>query len=51
MINFSNLVELISIAREKSLPIHEVVIAREMHISLRSREHIINQMEIGRAHV
>jgi len=44
MINFSNLAELISIAREKSLPIHEVVIAREMHISLRSREHIIKQM-------
>ena len=44
MINFSNLVELISIAREKSLPIHEVVIAREMHISLRSREQIIKQM-------
>ena len=44
MINFSNLAELISIAREKSLPIHEVVIAREMHISLRNREHIIKQM-------
>ena len=45
MINFNNLAELISIAREKSLPIHEIVIAREMHTSLRSRESIIKEMQ------
>ena len=45
MINFNNLAELISIAREKSLPIHEVVIAREMHTSLRGRESLVREME------
>ena len=44
MINFNNLAELIGIAEDKALPIHEVVIAREMHTSQRSRVDIIDEM-------
>lgn len=44
MINFNNLAELIGIAEDKDLPIHEVVIAREMHTSQRSRGDIIGEM-------
>ena len=44
MINFNNLAELIALAEEKNVPIHEVVIAREMHTSMRSREKIIGEM-------
>ena len=44
MINFNNLAELIGIAEDKDLPIHEVVIAREMHTSQRRREDIIDEM-------
>ena len=44
MINFNNLAELIGIAEDKDLPIHEVVIAREMHTSQRSRGDIIDEM-------
>lgn len=44
MINFNNLAELIAMATDKSMPMHEIVIAREMHTSLRSRENIIKEM-------
>lgn len=44
VINFNNMSELIALAAEKQVPIHEIVIAREMHDSLRSREDIIAAM-------
>ena len=44
MTNFNNIEELIAIANEKKLPIHEIVIAKEVHDSLRSRENIIALM-------
>ena len=37
--------ELIAMAEEKELPIHEIVIAREMHVSQRSREAILDGMK------
>ena len=45
MINFNNLAELIEAAAEKGLPIHELVIAREMHVSQRSRQDILEEMK------
>lgn len=44
MIIFNNLAELIALAEEKDLPIHDIVIAREMHTSMRSREDIVEEM-------
>lgn len=44
MVNFNNMAELISLAKEKELPIHEIVIAREMHTSLRRREDLVKEM-------
>ncbi len=44
MINFNNLEELITLAEEKRLPIHELVIAREMHTSQRSKADIMKEM-------
>ena len=45
MINFNTMGELIAMAEEKQLPIHEIVIAREMHVSQRSREAILDGMK------
>ena len=45
MINFNTMGELIALAEEKELPIHEIVIAREMHDSQRSREAILTGMQ------
>ena len=44
MVNFNNMAEIISLAKEKDLPIHEIVIAREMHTSLRRREDLVKEM-------
>ncbi len=40
MISFNNMAELIAMAEEKQVPIHEIVIAREMHVSQQPREKI-----------
>lgn len=44
MINFNNMTELIALADEKQVPIHDIVIAAEMHSSRRSREAIVADM-------
>ena len=45
MINFNTMAELIEMAAEKDLPIHEIVIAREMHDTQRSKEEILAGMQ------
>ena len=45
MINFNTMAELIGLAEEKGLPIHEIVLAREMHDSQQSRELLLQEME------
>ena len=45
MINFNTIQELIALANEKEVPIHELVIAREMHTSQRSREALFDAMQ------
>lgn len=45
MINFNTMGELIRLAEEKKLPIHEIVIAREMHDSQQSRAEILAAMQ------
>ena len=45
MINFNTMAELIGLAEEKGLPIHEIVLAREMHDSQQTRESLLLEME------
>ena len=45
MINFNTMAELIEMAAEKDLPIHEIVIAREMHDTQRSKDEILAGMQ------
>lgn len=45
MITFNTMGELIRLAEEKKLPIHEMVIAREMYESQRSRDEILAVMQ------
>jgi L-serine dehydratase len=45
MINFNTMAELIDMAAEKDLPIHEIVIAREMHDTQRSKDEILAGMQ------
>lgn len=40
MISFNTLADLIAMAEEKQLPMHDIVIAREMHVSQQPREKI-----------
>ena len=44
MIQFNNIEELMALAEEKQVPLHDIVIAREMHDSQRTREAIWQQM-------
>ncbi len=43
--NFNTIGELIGLAEEQHLPMHEIVLAREMHTSQRSRESILQEMQ------
>lgn len=45
MINFNTMGDLIQLAEEKGVPIHEIVIAREMYDSQQSREAILAAMQ------
>ena len=45
MINFNTMAELIRMAEEKSLPVHDIVLAREMHTSQRSRDVLWQEMQ------
>ncbi len=45
MINFNTMCELIAMAEEKEVPIHEIVIAREMHVSQQPRAVILEGMQ------
>lgn len=45
MINFNTMRELIAMAEEKEVPIHEIVIAREMHVSQQPRAVILEGMQ------
>ena len=45
MINFNTVADLIAMAEEKQLPMHEFVIAREMHTSQRSRQDLVAEMQ------
>ena len=45
MINFNTMADLIDMAQEKNVPIHEVVIAREMHDTQRSRDEVLAGMQ------
>ena len=47
MINFKCAAELIEQAEEKNVPIHEIVLAREMHTSQRTREALIEEMRLN----
>ena len=45
MVNFSTIADLIGLAEEKDIPIHTFVIAREMHISQRSKDELCKEMQ------
>ncbi len=45
MINFNTIAELIGLADEKGLMIHDIVLAREMHTSQRSRDVLWQEMQ------
>ena len=44
MIQFNTVAELVKLAEEKELPIHDIVIAREMHDTQRPKQAILNEM-------
>ena len=44
MIDFHTVGELIRLAEEKDVPVHEIVIAREMHDAQRSRQSLLDEM-------
>ncbi|MGN0938392.1 MAG: L-serine ammonia-lyase, iron-sulfur-dependent, subunit alpha [Selenomonas sp.] len=45
MIQFNTVAELVKLAEEKELPIHDIVIAREMHDTQRPKQAILNEMQ------
>ena len=45
MINFNTMAELIQLADEKKLSVHDIVLAREMHTSQRTREALWQEMQ------
>ncbi|WP_294152794.1 L-serine ammonia-lyase, iron-sulfur-dependent, subunit alpha [uncultured Selenomonas sp.] len=45
MIQFNTVAELVKLAEEKELPIHDIVIAREMHDTQRPKQAILTEMQ------
>jgi len=45
MIQFNTVAELVKLAEEKELPIHDIVIAREMHDTQRPKQAILDEMQ------
>ena len=45
MVNFNTVAELVQLAEEKSLPLHDIVLAREMHTSARSKQALLDEMQ------
>ncbi len=45
MIQFNTVAELVKLAEEKELPIHDIVVAREMHDTQRPKQAILTEMQ------
>ena len=45
MVSFHTVGELVRLAEEKDVPIHEIVIAHEMHDAQRTRQALLNEMK------
>ena len=43
-VNFNTVAELLALAERQQVPVHEIVLAREMHDSQRSRDDILQEM-------
>ena len=43
-VNFNTVAELMALAESQQVPVHEIVLAREMHDSQRSRGDILQEM-------